>query len=177
MPNAWRKFRKYAVCTAAMPGPAAYNNAALPTIAMVCKEIISINDVKMWADAAGYVAQPSALVQTNNRFTFSYRVYTLNRTAAIGAVQDHTHPHDLLVVNNGGAAMNVNIAANKFEAVTAGDITLPGNLVGGGIRNSAATTHVAAAAAMKSIAAFEEVQNGTNLGAVVFNAQATARMR
>lgn len=176
MPNAWRHFRRTATFTAGAPGPANYANAVPPQISMICKEIISINDVRMWADG-GYWPMPLALVQTNNRFTFSYRVYTLNRLAAVGAVQDHSHPHDLLVVNNAGAAMNVNIAAAKFEAQTAGDVTVAGNQVGGGIRNSAATAHAAAAAALKSTAPLEEVQDGTNLGAITFNAMVTARMR
>lgn len=176
MPNVWRRFKRFAQVTARDAGPANYQNAAPPTISMPCKEIENIGDVKMWADA-GYVVTPLALVQTNNRFTFSYRAYTLNRAAGIGALLDHTHPHDLLVKNNGGAAMNVAVAAAAFQAQTAGDTTLPGNQAGGGIRNSTATAHASAAAALLSVAPLEQVLDGTNLAGINVCAEATARIR
>jgi hypothetical protein len=176
MPNVWQRKLRFAMVSGNVAGPADYRPAPgnlRPTIQLPCKEIdTSLRDVQIWADGGLLVLPVSA--QGN---VLTYMAYTESRAAQAGAVQDHAaHTHDLLVVNNPGAADQVEVGVGTLSADTGA--TVAGGAATGGVQlNAAAQAHAAAAAALQDIPFAEELLIGSNLAAFNIVARVYARVR
>jgi hypothetical protein len=123
--------------------------------------IHALDDIQMWANG-GYIIRPVAVAGG----LITYRAYSENREAMSGALADHAlHTHTITTLAAGGGVA-LKIVAGALD--TAGGALTPVT----GIQDAAAMAHAAAAAALKDIAPYEEVQDGTNLSAVTMYARA-----
>jgi predicted dehydrogenase len=149
-------------------GDANYRTAVATSrqLQLPLRYIHALDDVQMWANGPAapermYTVRPVAIAGG----LVTYRVYSTNRAAASGALLDHavhTHTITTLAVGGGVAVTVKNLALD--DGAGAVGVT--------GIDNAAAMAHANAAAALKDIAALEEIQDGTDLSAVTIYGQA-----
>ncbi len=150
------------IATGSAAGPANYLNATAATrrFQVPLRYIHALADVQMWSNA-GYQIRPVLIAGG----LITYRAYTLNRAAGAGAVANHAQHLHTITTNGAGGGVALKVDTGALD--TAG-----GALGATGIQDAAAMAHAAAAAALKDIAPYEEVLDGTDLSLVTMYARA-----